>query len=81
MNEEVFDELIDPNLEANYDVNDMQLLIACAAAAVRQTARSRPSMNQVNETSRFRTFVSILKNATCARPLGAGCKINLHENV
>ncbi|TVU20603.1 hypothetical protein EJB05_36817 [Eragrostis curvula] len=47
LEEVVFDELIDPKLEANYDANDMQLLIACAAAAVRQTARSRPRMSQI----------------------------------
>ena len=32
---------------ADYDAGDMQRLIACAAAAVRHTARSRPRMSQV----------------------------------
>jgi hypothetical protein len=45
--EENYDELIDPRLETNYDAYDMERLIACAAAAVRQTARSRPRMTQV----------------------------------
>nr|CAB3478307.1 unnamed protein product [Digitaria exilis] len=45
--EENYDELIDPRLETNYDAYDMARLIACAAAAVRQTARSRPRMSQV----------------------------------
>jgi hypothetical protein len=45
--EENYDELIDPRLETNYDAYDMARLIACAAAAVRQTARSRPRMTQV----------------------------------
>ncbi|PAN28507.1 hypothetical protein PAHAL_5G157600 [Panicum hallii] len=45
--EENYDELIDPRLETNYDAYDMARLIACAAAAVRQTARSRPRMSQI----------------------------------
>ncbi|KAF8766325.1 hypothetical protein HU200_007842 [Digitaria exilis] len=45
--EENIDELIDPRLETNYDAYDMARLIACAAAAVRQTARSRPRMSQI----------------------------------
>ena len=49
--EENYDELIDPRLETNYDAYDMARLIACAAAAVRQTARSRPRMTQVNHLS------------------------------
>ena len=49
LEEDTFDELIDPKLAANYDAVDIQRLIACAAAAVRHTARSRPRMSQVNE--------------------------------
>ena len=49
--QENYDELIDPRLETNYDAYDMARLIACAAAAVRQTARSRPRMSQVNHPS------------------------------
>jgi len=45
--EENYDELIDPRLESNYDAYDMARLVACAAAAVRKTARSRPRMSQV----------------------------------
>jgi hypothetical protein len=46
--EDNYEELIDPKLEANYDAYDMARLIACAAAAVRQTARSRPRMTHVS---------------------------------
>jgi hypothetical protein len=46
--EDSYEELIDPRLEANYDAYDMARLIACAAAAVRQTARSRPRMTHVS---------------------------------
>jgi hypothetical protein len=49
--EENYEELIDPKLETNYDAYDMARLIACAAAAVRQTARSRPRMTQVRAKS------------------------------
>uniref|UniRef100_A0A452ZK50 non-specific serine/threonine protein kinase n=1 Tax=Aegilops tauschii subsp. strangulata TaxID=200361 RepID=A0A452ZK50_AEGTS len=45
-------ELIDPRLEANYDAHEMQRLIACAAAAVRHTARSRPRVSQVSVHAR-----------------------------
>ncbi|XP_044950899.1 proline-rich receptor-like protein kinase PERK1 [Hordeum vulgare subsp. vulgare] len=41
------DELIDARLEANYDAHGMRRLIACAAAAARHTARSRPRMSQI----------------------------------
>ncbi|OEL24406.1 Proline-rich receptor-like protein kinase PERK1 [Dichanthelium oligosanthes] len=47
LEEENYEELIDPSLETNYDAYDMARLIACAAAAVRQTARSRPRMTQI----------------------------------
>lgn len=45
--DQISDVLIDPKLEANYDAHEMQRLIACAAAAVRHTARSRPRMSQI----------------------------------
>ncbi|KAL5202184.1 hypothetical protein ABZP36_013136 [Zizania latifolia] len=47
LEEQVVDELIDPRLDVNYDAHDMQRLIACAAGAVRHTARSRPRMSQI----------------------------------
>jgi hypothetical protein len=46
--EDVYDELIDPWLQANYDQYDMTRLIHCAAAAVRHLAKKRPRMGQVN---------------------------------
>ncbi|AQL00465.1 uncharacterized protein LOC100279767 [Zea mays] len=45
--EENYDDLIDPRLETDYDAHDMARLVACAAAAVRQTARCRPRMSQI----------------------------------
>ncbi|XP_077219725.1 proline-rich receptor-like protein kinase PERK3 [Tasmannia lanceolata] len=39
--------LVDPRLEANYDVNDMTRVVDCAAACVRASSRSRPKMSQI----------------------------------
>ena len=47
LEEDILDGLTDPRMGADYDAGDMQRLIACAAAAVRHTARSRPRMSQV----------------------------------
>uniref|UniRef100_A0A0D9WIN9 non-specific serine/threonine protein kinase n=1 Tax=Leersia perrieri TaxID=77586 RepID=A0A0D9WIN9_9ORYZ len=41
------DDLVDPKLNNLYDAHDMHRLITIAAAAVRQTARSRPRMSQI----------------------------------
>lgn len=47
LGEDALDELTDPILGTNYDGVDMRRLIACAAAAVRSTARTRPRMGQI----------------------------------
>lgn len=49
LEEDDLDGLVDPSMGANYDAVGMQRLIACAAAAVRHTARSRPRMSQVTD--------------------------------
>uniref|UniRef100_A0ACD5VUW4 Uncharacterized protein n=1 Tax=Avena sativa TaxID=4498 RepID=A0ACD5VUW4_AVESA len=61
--EENYEELIDPKLQANYDAYEMVRLVACAAAAVRQTARSRPRMAQI---------VRYLEGELAAEDLNAG---------
>lgn len=61
--EENYEELIDPKLETNYDAYDMTRLVACAAAAVRQTAKSRPRMTQI---------VRYLEGELSAEDLNAG---------
>ena len=66
--QENYDELIDPRLETNYDAYDMARLIACAAAAVRQTARSRPRMTQVNHLSPLPKKPLLPKAAVAAKP-------------
>ncbi|KAE8695172.1 Proline-rich receptor-like protein kinase PERK5 [Hibiscus syriacus] len=42
-----FNELVDPRLEKNYNHNEMQRMIACAAASIRHSARKRPKMSQI----------------------------------
>ncbi|KAE8735870.1 Proline-rich receptor-like protein kinase PERK5 [Hibiscus syriacus] len=42
-----FNELVDPRLEMKYSHNEMQRMIACAAASIRHSARKRPKMSQI----------------------------------
>lgn len=63
--EENYEELIDPRLETNYDAYDMARLVACAAAAVRKTAKSRPRMTQI---------VRYLEGELSAEDLNGGLK-------
>lgn len=42
-----YDELVDPRLERNYPTHEMARMVACAAAAIRHSARKRPKMSQV----------------------------------
>ncbi|XWS45397.1 hypothetical protein CRYUN_Cryun15aG0133000 [Craigia yunnanensis] len=41
------DELVDARLELNYNHNEMQRMVACAAASIRHSARKRPKMSQI----------------------------------
>ncbi|KAJ4821165.1 Proline-rich receptor-like protein kinase PERK1 [Rhynchospora pubera] len=45
--EDIYDELIDPQLDTNYESYDMTRLVHCAAAAVRDLAIKRPRMSQI----------------------------------
>ncbi|KAG6729596.1 hypothetical protein I3843_01G033000 [Carya illinoinensis] len=42
-----YDELVDPFLEKNYNLNEMARMVACAAASIRHSARKRPRMSQI----------------------------------
>ncbi|KAH0843434.1 hypothetical protein HID58_092019 [Brassica napus] len=42
-----YSELADPRLENQYEPNEMARMVACAAAAVRHSARRRPKMSQI----------------------------------
>lgn len=47
MNEGDFDGLVDPKLHQNYNADEMNRMVACAAACVRHSAWLRPRMSQV----------------------------------
>ncbi|XP_057964692.1 proline-rich receptor-like protein kinase PERK4 [Malania oleifera] len=42
-----YDELVDPQLENNYNPHEMSCMVSCAAAAVRHSAKRRPKMSQI----------------------------------
>ncbi|KAF5463971.1 hypothetical protein F2P56_014090 [Juglans regia] len=42
-----YDELVDPFLEKNYNLNEMARMVACASASIRHSARKRPRMSQI----------------------------------
>ncbi|XP_068652059.1 proline-rich receptor-like protein kinase PERK1 [Aristolochia californica] len=42
-----YDTLVDPKLQNTYNPNEMARMVACAAAAVRHSARRRPRMSQI----------------------------------
>ncbi|XWS29309.1 hypothetical protein CRYUN_Cryun24cG0017900 [Craigia yunnanensis] len=41
------DQLVDLRLELNYNHNEMQRMVACAATSIRHSARKRPKMSQI----------------------------------
>lgn len=45
-----YSELVDPRLENQYEPHEMAQMVACAAAAVRHSARRRPKMSQASFT-------------------------------
>ncbi|XP_074275393.1 proline-rich receptor-like protein kinase PERK15 [Silene latifolia] len=47
MQEGVFDGLVDPRLEGNFDRQEMLRLIACAGSSVKHSAKRRPKMSQI----------------------------------
>ncbi|PKA48852.1 Proline-rich receptor-like protein kinase PERK4 [Apostasia shenzhenica] len=47
LNDENYDELVDPRLEGNFSKMEMARMVACAAASVRHSAKRRPKMSQI----------------------------------
>ncbi|KAF9606973.1 hypothetical protein IFM89_030392 [Coptis chinensis] len=45
----VYEELVDPRLENEYNNNEMARMIACASASIRHSAKRRPRMSQVQD--------------------------------
>ncbi|PHU19393.1 Proline-rich receptor-like protein kinase PERK5 [Capsicum chinense] len=48
LEENNYDELVDPQLEGKYDADELHRMVACAAASVRHSARRRPKMSQAS---------------------------------
>ncbi|KAJ6936887.1 hypothetical protein NC652_011543 [Populus alba x Populus x berolinensis] len=42
-----YDELVDPALERNYDLQEMACMVACAGASVSHSAKRRPKMSRI----------------------------------
>jgi len=51
LEEDDFDSIIDPRLQNDYDPNEMARMVACAAACTRHSAKRRPRMSQVNQST------------------------------
>ncbi|CAL0312477.1 unnamed protein product [Lupinus luteus] len=47
LEDENFDPLVDPRIQNEYDPNEMACMVACAAAAIRYSAKRRPKMSQI----------------------------------
>lgn len=47
MEDGIFEGLVDPRLQGNYDERQMSCMVACAAFSVRYSAKKRPKMSQV----------------------------------
>ncbi|QCE16101.1 serine/threonine-protein kinase PBS1 [Vigna unguiculata] len=47
LQEDSFDNLVDPRLQKNYEADEMVRMITCAAACVRHSSRLRPRMSQI----------------------------------
>lgn len=47
LEEGIYDALVDPKLQGDYDSSEMTRMISCAAACIRHSARLRPRMSQV----------------------------------
>ncbi|XP_073018065.1 proline-rich receptor-like protein kinase PERK15 [Primulina eburnea] len=45
-----YDPLVDPRLEDNYIPHEIALMVSCAAACIRHSARRRPKMSQIVRT-------------------------------
>ena len=48
-----YDGVADPRLHGSYDPVEMARLVACAAGAVRHSAKKRPKMSQVRAAGHF----------------------------
>ena len=42
-----YNDIVDPRLANNYNSEEMNIMVACASACVRQSPQARPPMSQV----------------------------------
>ncbi|KAF8034360.1 hypothetical protein BT93_C0608 [Corymbia citriodora subsp. variegata] len=47
LDDEIFNSLVDPRLQNNFNHNEMACMVSCAAACVRHSASRRPRMSQI----------------------------------
>eukprot|EP00258_Populus_trichocarpa_P045194 XP_024461213.1 proline-rich receptor-like protein kinase PERK4 isoform X3 [Populus trichocarpa] len=59
-----FIELVDPMLESKYNHQEMQRMIACAAASIRHSARKRPKMSQIVRALEGDVLLDVLNEGT-----------------
>jgi len=59
MEDGIFEGLVDPRLEGNYDRKEMAGMVACAAFSIRHSAKKRPKMSQVTNNGLLFTFISL----------------------
>lgn len=67
IDEQEFEELVDPRLDGNYDDVEMFRVIEAAAACIRHSAARRPKMGQVRACGRGRRTTSKLTNLRSSR--------------
>ncbi|KAG6767951.1 hypothetical protein POTOM_026843 [Populus tomentosa] len=59
-----FIQLVDPLLESKYNHQEMQRMIACAAASIRHSARKRPKMSQIVRALEGDVSLDVLNEGT-----------------
>lgn len=60
-----FDEVVDPRLENKVDRLELERMAACAAAAVRHSAKRRPKMKQVKTRFTLSSLPSTIADSRC----------------
>ncbi|XP_050213654.2 proline-rich receptor-like protein kinase PERK15, partial [Mercurialis annua] len=60
----IYDALVDPKLQKDYDYSEMTRMIASAAACVRHSARVRPRMSQIVRALEGNVYIDDLNNGT-----------------
>ncbi|KAF3509519.1 hypothetical protein F2Q69_00003759 [Brassica cretica] len=67
-----YSELVDPRLEGQYEPYEMARMVACAAAAIRHSARRRPKMSQIVRALEGDASLEDLNEVKPGQSLGRG---------